>query len=124
MSFDRDCEKALDELDELAKAVEKALPEAVLAGAEVLATEVKARAPQDTGELASEIGAGIGDSDKKNVAKAGLDFGDAFYWHFQEYGTVRQPARPFIRPAIKRKKKDIKAAVEDHIDRAVGKVQN
>lgn len=23
----------------------------------------------------------------------------AFYWKFQEYGTVNQPARPFVRPA-------------------------
>ena|SRR5687767_5242364 len=24
---------------------------------------------------------------------------DAFYWHYLEYGTVKLPARPFIRPA-------------------------
>ena len=24
---------------------------------------------------------------------------DAFYWHFLEYGTVKMPARPVIRPA-------------------------
>lgn len=24
---------------------------------------------------------------------------DAWYWHFIEYGTVSQPARPFIKPA-------------------------
>lgn len=25
---------------------------------------------------------------------------DAWYWHFLEYGTVKQSAQPFIRPAI------------------------
>lgn len=30
----------------------------------------------------------------------------AFYWKFQEYGTVNQPARPFVRPAGEAMKAD------------------
>lgn len=30
--------------------------------------------------------------------------GDAYYWRFNEFGTVRMPARPFLRPAYETRK--------------------
>lgn len=34
---------------------------------------------------------------------------DAFYWHFQEYGTVNMPEQPFMRPAIRNVKPRVPA---------------
>jgi HK97 gp10 family phage protein len=31
--------------------------------------------------------------------RVGFSDRDAFYWRFVEFGTVRMPARPFVRPA-------------------------
>lgn len=38
----------------------------------------------------------------RQVTPGGISFGDAFWWHFLEYGTVKMSPRPFIRPAMKK----------------------
>lgn len=53
-----------------------------------------ASAPRDSGQLRSSItSSSRGLSGRVDVA------GLAHYWRFLEYGTVRIPARPFVRPA-------------------------
>lgn len=69
--------------------------------------EAKVRAPVDTRTLKRALKAirrRPRDPDKPfsdvRVEEGTSARHDAWYWHFLEYGTVKQPARPFIGPAI------------------------
>lgn len=68
---------------------------------------IKQRAPRRTGRLAKAIRAERrkADNDNMPVSDVVVEHGkgstyDAFYWHFQEFGTVKQAAHPFIVPTI------------------------
>lgn len=67
-------------------------------GASTFAVAQRARAlvPVDTGTLRSSIEASRVVSGL--VGRVGVSK-DAYYWRFVEFGTVRQAARPFFRPA-------------------------
>jgi HK97 gp10 family phage protein len=55
----------------------------------------KALAPRETGLLRSSITAvSRGLYGRVTVS------GDAFYWRFVEYGTVKMAAKPFVRPSV------------------------
>lgn len=102
----------------------------VKANAEKLRDEIANRAPKDTGELSENVG--IAYSQGGLTARVGFDeaaSGFARKWKkhgflaiFHEYGTVKMPARPFVRPAYRavlpNALKDIQAAVKSTIDRA------
>jgi len=40
---------------------------------------------------------------------------DAWYWRFVEFGTVKMPARPFLRPAFDLKKNDALTAIKTRL---------
>ena len=48
---------------------------------------------------------------------------DAWYWRFVEFGTVKMPARPFLRPAFEGKKREavqaIKTRLSERIEQAL-----
>lgn len=80
----------------------------------------KSMAPEDTGELRESLrmgtaklkGGGVavgvvigGGARAKQAKVAAAAFGErhrpaARRWHFAEFGTAKQPAQPFLRPAI------------------------
>lgn len=64
-------------------------------------------APVDTGRLRDSI---------RQVEPGGISMGDAFWWRFLEYGTVKMSPRPFVIPAMKRIRTP---ARKDAIQRAV-----
>jgi len=102
----------------------KLMRSAVAAGAAVVVRAAKANAPVDTGALKKSI------SSRRDILESRLDIetravsvfreyasisgavgkpkkgdrklveGPTFYWKFNELGTVRQQARPFIEPAL------------------------
>jgi HK97 gp10 family phage protein len=82
---------------------------ALRASARVVADAAEQRAPKDTGRLGRAIAIQV-DRNPGNVTerivvrpRAGKSRNDpkgAYYWHFLEFGTERQPAQPFIRPAF------------------------
>lgn len=105
----------------------KIIKSAVTAGARVIVQDARRRAPVKTGALRRSIESlrdkefsrlgyevravsvfkvpGVYANTKENVRKgrAGktyLQDGPTFYWKFNELGTVRQPAKPFIQPAL------------------------
>lgn len=47
---------------------------------------------------------------------------EAFYWKYLEYGTVHQPARPFLRPAADRNKDDHHRRLIQGLERAASRV--
>lgn len=38
----------------------------------------------------------------RQVSPGGITMGDAFWWRFLEYGTVKMAPRPFVVPAMKK----------------------
>lgn len=93
---------ALDGFEATRRAFAKA-PEAVQsAAADVIAKSSFAVAQRmrslvrvRTGRLKSQI---VSSSSGLN-GRVGFASKDVFYWRFVEFGTVRVPARPFVRPA-------------------------
>ena len=103
---------------------------AVKWGAEELRDEISANAPKATGELANDADAVIakdGLSAKVGYDESASGFRREWNKHgflaiFHEYGTVKMPARPFVRPAYRKvlpgNLEKIKAAVNTTINRA------
>ena len=106
----------------------KILRSATTAGARVIVLAARAKAPVKTGALKKSIGSrrdireckkdyevravsvfrvkGIYAATKENVrrGRAGKSYmmdPPTFYWKFNELGTVKQPAKPFIEPALR-----------------------
>ena len=84
---------------------------ALIAGAEVINKEVLKNAPIRTGKSKKFLKVSKVSKEKGvKVVKVGVskeDNSEAFYLKFYEYGTSRgQPARPFMRPAFERKRKE------------------
>jgi HK97 gp10 family phage protein len=73
-----------------------------------IAKDAKENAPVDSGNLKSAIKAARTKSHPDRpisvvkVTEGRKAKGDAFYWHFVEYGTKFSLAKPFIAPAKKR----------------------
>lgn len=66
--------------------------------ARAIVLNAKERVLVRTGLLKSDIDWSI--DKRRGTAKVGIAKGPAFYGHFQEFGTSRQPARPFMLPAV------------------------
>ena len=115
------------------KVARNGLRRAVSAGAAVIRDDARSRARVATGEMKRDImikrerdvkggdtfGAKysvfVRSGKKSRLAGKGRDVQkDSFYWKFQEFGTSKMAARPFLRPAFAAKRE---AAVE-----AIGKV--
>lgn len=57
------------------------------------AQQMRSTVPVDSGELRSSI---------RQVEPGGITMGDAYWWRFLEYGTVKMAPQPFVKPAMKR----------------------
>lgn len=102
-NFDR----YLDRAQELRK-------EGAMAGAEVVRDSAADKAPVASGNLRSNI---VTEWDEKaQVAKVGPTM-NAFYGSFQEFGTSRHAAQPFMRPAMD----SSESAVKNEMARAISK---
>lgn len=72
---------------------------AVAKGGEIIRAGAEARAPRRTGELAGGMTMEI--EATRGGVTAHVGPGKEQFWGlFQEFGTVRQAAQPFLRPAI------------------------
>lgn len=77
------------------KNIKVALSDGLVDATDILEKKAKSNAPKDTGELANSIdSAPIGDL-KRRVGT------DVEYAPHVEFGTFKQAARPFLRPAVK-----------------------
>lgn len=89
--------------------------EALLAGALVIEKYAKEDAPVDTGFLRSSISsARTADGAEVRV--------DAEYAYYQEFGSSRNKAQPYIRPAIDENQEEIVRVVAEQIDRDIKKL--
>jgi HK97 gp10 family phage protein len=94
---------------------QKTLIEVARAGGRVFESEMRSRAPRDTGRLAAGI------SVKVVTQESGIFVGTvrvaphrkAFYAGFLEKGTRNMPAQPFIGPTFQIRHKDAMEAMKD-----------
>jgi HK97 gp10 family phage protein len=118
----------------------KVARQATAAGASVARKAVKARAPRDSGNLQAAIvmkrvrGSSLTEEyvvavrkGKTRDAKAGKrgegKLGkDAFYAAFQEFGTVKAPAQPFIRPGFEESVEAATQAIAKRLKQRIEKV--
>lgn len=105
-----DLDKLQKRLDEMGRKGSTLENKALLAGAEVINKEVVKNAPERTGHAKKYLKVSKVSKEKGiKVVKIGISKGDnseAFYLKFHEYGTSKMAARPFMRPAFERKRKE------------------
>lgn len=98
--------------------------EALLAGAEIINKEIVNRAPEKIGKAKKHLKISKPKREKGiKVVKIGVnksDNSEAFYLKFYEYGTSKQPARPFMRPAYERKRKEALEKTKEIIRKGLG----
>jgi len=136
----RELTKALNDLpDRVAK---NGLRAAVYAGAKVIRTEARQRAPvaespvrpgqpkagtlrraiimkhlrEQSGQHRQTFAITVRRGRKyRNQGKKKNSSQDAWYWHFIEFGTVKMAARPFLRPALESKRVQAVTAIKDKL---------
>lgn len=104
---------ALDQIDQLTQELDKQLPPAALAAADLLQAEAQRQAPKDTGRLARSIESELVEAGQ-GEALATVKVGE-FYGRFLEYGTAKMAARPFLRSAAHTKRRAMGNAIKDEI---------
>ncbi len=90
------------------KLARNALRRGLVAAGKVMVDAVKSRVPVDSGDLKRSIKARVSVSPKKGSGsvKIGPAYGGkgskdpGVYGRFQEFGTIHDPAQPFMRPAF------------------------
>ncbi|MCR4436639.1 MAG: HK97 gp10 family phage protein [Clostridiales bacterium] len=116
-------EEVIKLLEEMGQKAEEVLAKAAEAGGMVALSEARRRCPVKTGRLRASLTLTQG---KKTPARANvrIEHGKKeYYGTFVELGTRKQPARPFMRPAVDENKKQISDAVTEEIGRAVGRAR-
>lgn len=98
-------------LEQLGKKGQKIEKEALWAGGEIIMDEMWKRAPVRTGKSRGLLTITTPKKDKNGnrYVKIGIqksDNSEAFYLKFYEWGTSKQIARPFMRPAFERKRSE------------------
>ena len=105
------------------------LPGAIRASTKPIITEARSLVPKDSGTLKKSIGNVKRKSKDKNIVHfsvAPLKKKDGWHGHFIEFGTVKMPAHPFMRPAFEKEgKQTIEVAKEymvKRIDKEIAKL--
>lgn len=128
-----------DALRELGPRVARnTLRRSVAAGATVIKTDARARAPKDTGEMTKDIlvkrerdtkgemsatySVFVRSGKKSRLAGKGRDVQkDSYYWKFVEFGTSKMAAKPFLRPAFESRKEEAVKTIGKTLDEGIQK---
>lgn len=86
------------------------------AGSAVVAEAVKAKTPRDTGKLHDSIRVVVEAKGNKVLGHIGTD---VFYGLFQEKGTRKMPAHPFLRPGLDSAEDDARREMAAELKRHV-----
>lgn len=116
-------EEVIKLLEEMGQNAGDVLVRAAEAGGRVALSEARRLCPVKTGRLRASLTLTQG---KKTPTKANvrIEHGKKeYYGKFVELGTKKQPAKPFLRPAVDENKKQISDAVTEEIGRAVGRAR-
>jgi HK97 gp10 family phage protein len=105
---------------------------ALLKGAHDIADAMEALAPEDQGDLVNTItvtgpggttpayasgGGSVTLADNQAAVTVGSP--DVRYGHIQEFGSVAQPAQPYMRPAFRLKKAKVLRRIQSAITKAI-----
>jgi HK97 gp10 family phage protein len=123
-------QEMIDALDAMGKEGDRVFKEALDEGVKPILSAMQRRAPTKTGFLKVNIKVGTVKKNKNGVwsqvvGPAKGDITAAYYGKFSEYGSVHEPARPWMRPAFDESKdkayKIIETKIQDGLDRAFNK---
>jgi HK97 gp10 family phage protein len=89
---------------------------AVDAGLELLADEIRRRAPVDTGQLRDSVR--VAPAGREGTDVHGEIVIDEYYAVFEEFGTSDRPARPFMRPAVEATREAVRNAMARELKRS------
>ena len=117
-------------LSKLGTASEEIAKKAIYEGAKIVADEIKARTPRDSGDLADSLGITpiSRDNDGNWTAKVGFDGYDSRGVPNQlkarviESGKSGQQKKPFVRPAVNKTRKQVVKKMEEVIDEEIKKL--
>lgn len=104
--------QGLDTLVRQLNSIKKVSPHAILAGALTLQKYAQENAPVLTGFLRGSP------ESHETSSGAEVEF-HANYAYYQEFGTSKMPAQPYVRPAIDEHGKDIVQAVKDEVQKEI-----
>lgn len=104
--FDTQLKNAIDKFREFSKEAETGIEKALVKAALVIEGDAKKNAPVDTGRLHDSITHRLGDENGQSYAEVGTSVD---YGIFQEFGTSKMPAHPFLTPAFEANKETITA---------------
>lgn len=93
------------------------LPKMVKDAAEPVRARAQTLAPWRTGALAGSIRI-VGGISKVAVRAGGAK---AFYARFQEYGTKKMAANPFLRPAVEERGAEVRRIIDQHMRQIIGR---
>lgn len=115
----------------------KHLRAATSKGAAVIRKKARELAPVDTGEMRKDIQQKRVKTEGDHIAsfsvytrsgkrsrlsgKARNVDKDSFYWKFQEFGTAKMPAQPFMRPAFESEKENAVDEIGAELDKRIQK---
>ena len=104
-------------------------------GATVVRNKARELAPKDTGEMVKDIqikrertegdhvashSVFVRSGKKSRLAGRARDVEkDSYYWMFQEFGTAKAPAQPFLRPAFEATKDEAVEAIGAELDKRI-----
>lgn len=103
------------------KIAKKVLRQSLRAGAKIIQTAAKAKAPVKSGQLRKAIKVRAQKRTRRgtigvNVSVGEKDFaGEVFYGSFIEFGSSKMPARPFMKPAFQENKAAALQVIQDGI---------
>ncbi len=100
----------MSKLESLLRHCQGNLDKAVHAVAEQAVAEVMMRAPVDTGALRASIHVEPKTADGERTVADGVAYGI-----YNEFGTVKMPARPFMLPGVLAASKGFAAAVSEWV---------
>lgn len=116
--FGGDIAAAQRQLRQVEQAIIAAMPAAVKAGAAILKPEAVNLSPVRTRHLIGTVEDAPVEAD--NSSATHRVFVKAFYASYQEYGTSKMAAQPFLRPAAELRQNEIEEAMGNVIRAAAG----
>ena len=124
MEFKIDTKRLLKNMEGLPdKSVKKVQIQAVRAGARITLKKMRSLVPVDTGDLKKSLAIQTPKGKVKSQTKAPLVIGarepQSHIAHFAEFGTLKQKARPFMRPAISQTFKSAIDKMAQTLDKAI-----
>ncbi len=122
LDFGAQVAQVVRDLKEIERQVPEVLPPTTEEVAQMLLAEARRRAPVRTGKL-RDSGRVVEDKKESRPGRAAYRVCFEFYGKFQEYGTSRHAAQPFLRPAADMLKDQLGKHIEFKVSRVISGIK-